>query len=71
MSVIENLKYGNSAVSSLKWGNADVRKLVIPNGDYWEATPTAPTLEARLFGMGSNGRLFNNDNLAKLTRTSS
>ena len=64
MSVIENLKYDNSAVSTLKWGNADVRKLVIPGGDYWEEGSSAPALEARLFGMGSNGRLFNNDNLA-------
>ena len=58
MSVIENLKYGNNAVSALKWGSADVGKLVVPNGDYWEATPITPSLSMRITGYDTGGRFF-------------
>lgn len=69
MAKIDNLKYGSNTVDYLQFDSNEVSTLVLPNGDYWEKDgEEVPALEVRLFGMGSNGALFNNVDISKISR---
>lgn len=65
MSVIEILKYDNQVVTAVSYNNQEVAKIQLPNGDYWGESAGDPALEVRLFGMGSDGNLFNNRDISK------